>query len=387
MERRAGKGAEPPVDNAMTSIIQKLNQPVSIKRPGADGPVVGLEIEAGSVAAAEVVVNGSVQVRAAAVQPLPPEAFNDGEVKDAAVVAEALRSLFSAHRLSRRVRLGIANQRVVVRTLRLPAIDNPEELDSAVRFSAQEEIPMPLEQAVIDHRVVGGVPGREGAPPQIDVIVVAARRDMIAATLKPLREAGLEPVGVDLSAFGMIRALGHLGVPAPTPEGEMPEPGATLYCGVGDVTNLAIAKGRSCLFTRVSPAGLDDIAGSLASATQLSQEHALLWLSHVGLAQPVEEIQGDPAVVARARQALEHGADSLLDELRMSIDFYGGQEAAVPIERVVLCGLGSAIPGLAERMEPTLGLPIVVGAPEPLAGYDAASAARLTLPYGLALEE
>jgi len=246
---------------------------------------------------------------------------------------------------------------------------------------------MPLEQAVIDHRVVGGIPAAEGTPPQVDVIVVAARRDMIAATLKPLRDAGLEPVGVDLSAFGMIRALGHLGAPTPTPEGEIPEAGATLYCSVGDVTNLAIAKGRSCLFTRVSPAGLNDVVDSLAAATQLSPEHALLWLNHVGLALPPEQIEGDPGVVARARHALETGADSLLDEVRMSIDFYGGQEAAVPIERVVLCGPGSAIPGLAERMEPALGLPIVPGTPEPLAGFDIASAARLTLPYGLALEQ
>ncbi len=370
----------------MTSFLNKLNQPVSVKR-GGNGPVVGLEIEAGSIGATEIVANGSVRVSAAAVQALPPEAFSDGEVRDPDAVAAALSALFGAHKLSRRVRLGIANQRVVVRTVRLPAIDDPDELGSAVRFSAQEQIAMPLDQAVIDHRVVGGVPAIEGAPPQIDVLVVAARRDMISATLKPLRDAGLEPVGVDLSAFGMIRALGHLGATAPAPEGEIPEPRATLYCGIGDVTNLAIAKGRSCLFARVSPAGLDDIAGSLASAAQLSPEHALLWLNHVGLAAPVEQVEGDPAVVARARQALEIGADALLDELRLSIDFYGAQEAAVPIERVVVCGPGGAIPGLAERMEPSLGMPILVGTPEPLAGYDAASAARLTLPYGLALEQ
>ena len=60
------------------------------------------------------------------------------------------------------MRLGIANQRVVVRTLRLPAIEDPDELDSAIRFSAQEQIAMPLEQAVIDHRVVGGIGAVEG---------------------------------------------------------------------------------------------------------------------------------------------------------------------------------------------------------------------------------
>ena len=66
---------------------------------------------------------------------------------------------------------------------------------------------MPLEEAVIEHRVVGGVPASAEGPAQIDVMVVAARREMILASLAPLRAAGLEPVGVDLSAFGMIRVL------------------------------------------------------------------------------------------------------------------------------------------------------------------------------------
>jgi len=357
------------------------------KRSKKTTAVVGLEIEAGSIGATEVRVNGTAEVTAAAIGALPPGAFRDGEVTDPDAVAEALRSLFAANKLSRRVRLGIANQRVVVRTLRLPAIDDPKELDSAIRFSAQEQLAMPLEHAVIDHRVVGGVAAVEGAPPQVDVIVVAARRDMISATLKPIRDAGLEPIGVDLSAFAMIRAVGDAGtIEAPPADGAQPAPAATLYCNIGDVTNLAVAKGRSCLFTRVSPVGLEDIAATLSSATQLSPEHAQMWLGHVGLAQPVEQLEGDPEVVAKARTALEHGAGSLVDELRMSLDFYGAQEAAAPVERIVLCGPGTAIPGLAERMQPALGLPIHSGRPEALAGLDAAAAARLTLPFGLALD-
>jgi type IV pilus assembly protein PilM len=344
--------------------------------------VTGLEIEAGSIGAAEIHVNGEPRVTAAAVERLPPESFHDGEVRDPGSVSEALRSLFAAHKLSKRVRLGIANQRVVVRTMRLPAIEDPTELDSAIRFSAQEQIAMPLDQAVIDHRVVGGAPGGDGNSPQIDVIVIAARRDMIAASLQPLRDAGLEPVGVDLSAFGMIRALagaGNGGEDAATP-------GAVLYCNIGDVTNLAVAKGRSCLFTRVSATGLDDMMASLMAGVDLSPEHAQMWLQYVGLTQPVEEVEGDPSVVGKARAALEKGASSLLDELRLSLDFYGAQEAAVPVARIVLCGPGSVIPGLAERMEPVLGLPISVAHPTALGGLDAASAARLTLPYGLALD-
>ena len=343
---------------------------------------VGLEIEAGSIAAAEVRVNGSTRVAAAGTVALPPDAFRDGEVRDPEVVAEGLRSLFAAHKLSTRVRLGIANSRVVVRTMRLPAIDDPKELAAAIRFTAAELIPMPLDQAVLDHRVVGGVPQTEGAPPQIDVMVVAARRDMVTSFLQPLRDAGLEPVGVDLSAFAMIRAASQ--VQAPAEEQGAP---AVLYCGVGDITNLAVAKGRSCLFTRVSPSGLDEIAASLQSRTQLSAEHTRMWLNHVGLDQPVEAIEGDPTIVDAVRQALEQGAAGLIDEIRLSLDFYGTQESAVPVGRVVLCGPATAIRGLSERLGPELGLPVSVARPEALSEFDSASAARLTLPFGLALDD
>ncbi|HET7177224.1 MAG TPA: pilus assembly protein PilM, partial [Solirubrobacterales bacterium] len=301
-----------------------------------------------------------------------------------------LKSLFGEHKLSKRVRLGIGNQRVVVRTLRLPAIESPKEMEAAVRFQAQERIPMPLDQAVLEHQIVGGVVAEEGAAPQVDVVVVAARRDMIASFVEPVRRAGLEPVGVDLSAFGMIRALagaGAAGEDGAAQAGGAARPEeAVLYCNVGDVMNLAVARGRACLFTRVSSVGLAGIAGRLAAERGLSAEHAAQWLSHVGLEGAAEEADGDPETVAATRRALEEGVTGLADELRLSLDYYRAQESAVAVGRVVLCGPGSTIPGLAARMEEGLGLPIAASRPAALASHEEAAAARLTLPYGLALE-
>src|SRR6185437_6407599 len=338
-----------------------------------DEDIVGLTLDAGSAAVVEVRAGGGPRLSAAATAPLPAGAFHDGEVVDADAVAATLRELFSSHGLSRRVRLGIANQRVVVRTMRLPAIEDPDQLATAIRFAADEQIPMALDEAVLDHRDVGGV---------------AARRDMIAASLAPLRKAKLEPVGIDLSAFGLIRALGGAQASAPVAgDKEEPAPAAVLYCDFGDVTNLAIARGRACLFTRVAPGGLEDIAMTLAGTAGLSIEHARMWLTHVGLEQPLESIAGDPGVVAKTRDALESGAATLREELRLSADFYGAQEGSLAIERAVLTGAGASIPGLVGWIGESLGLPVEVGVPAALGGYDAAAAGRLTLSYGLALEE
>jgi type IV pilus assembly protein PilM len=219
-------------------------------------------------------------------------------------------------------------------------------------------------------------------------VVVAARREMIASFVEPIRRAGLDPVGVDLAAFGMIRAL--VGATAADDDPSSPDEapaGAVLYCSLGDITNLAVARGTACLFTRVSYAGLGAMSARLASAREISPEHSSQWLSFVGLETPIEELEGDGEIVAAARQSLEEGVGSLLDELRLSLDYYGAQETALPVERIVLCGPGSAIAGLPVRMEAGLGIPISISRPPALRGFDESAAARLTVPFGLALEE
>jgi type IV pilus assembly protein PilM len=356
---------------------------LSLTRQKKIGNLVGLDIEADSIAATEVATNGSAQITGSAIVPLDPGAFHEGEVLDPDRLVVALKSLFAEHKLGKRIRLGIGNQRVVVRTVRLPAIDDPKQMETAVRFQAQEQVPMPLDQAVLEYQVVGGVAAEEGGTAQVDVVVVAARRDMIASFIEPIRRAGLDPVGVDLSAFGMIRALASVG----GAETNAPPAGAVLYCSLGDVTNLAVARGSACLFTRVSYAGLESISARLASAREVSPEHTAQWLSHVGLESPLEVIEGDPETVAAARRALEEGVTSLIDELRLSLDYYGAQEAALPVEQIVLCGPGSAIAGLSAQMEAGLGIPISVAHPPALSGFDEPSAARLTVPFGLALED
>jgi type IV pilus assembly protein PilM len=358
----------------------------TLTKPKA-GSVVGLDIEAGSIAATEVSVNGTAQVIASAIGSLDPGAFHEGEVLDPGRLAADLKSFFAEHKLSKRVRLGIGNQRFVVRTMRLPAIEDPKEMEAAVRFQAQEQMPMPLDQAVLEYRVVGGATGEEDGSAQVDVVVVAARREMIASFVDPIRRAGLDPVGIDLAAFGMIRALAGEPSEQLTSEEAQTPAGAVLYCSLGDVTNLAVARGRACIFTRVSHVGLESISARLSSARNLSPEHATQWLSYVGLETPVGELDGDAETAAEARRALEEGVGSLVDELRLSLDYYGAQEAALPVEKIVLCGPGSAIAGLPAQMEASLGVPISVARPQALSGFDESSAARLTVPFGLALED
>jgi type IV pilus assembly protein PilM len=342
---------------------------------------VGLDITAESVAASEVQSGGSVG--RTAIVPLPPGVMKEGDLVNRDVLSEALKDLFGRHKLSKSVRVGVANQRVVIRSLQLPLIEDPAELENAVRFRAQEAIPMPLEQAVLDHQVVAKRDGGDGNR-VMDVLAVAARRDMVVGLLEAVRGAGLQPLGIDLSAFGMIRALKDRTVPTAPEMGNAPAP-TKLYCHLGDVTNLAVARGNDCLFARVSPFGIETIADRLAGRQSIAIEEARDLLMEVGLEEDVDLFKQDGAIAAR--EGLEEGATKLAEELRMSMDFYGAQDGVTPVDRVVLCGPGCTIPGLAERIQGGLTLEVSVDLPAALAHLDEEDAARLTVSYGLALEE
>jgi type IV pilus assembly protein PilM len=344
--------------------------------------IVGLDIETGSIAATEVKANGSRAVSRTAIAPLDPGIVNEGEVIDAEALSAALRGLFSRNKLGKAVRLGIANQRVVVRTMQLPLIEDEKEIDTAVRFRAQDQIPMPLDQAILDHSVISRGTGPEGDR-QMEVIAIAARRDMVFSLLEALRKAGLRPMGIDLAAFGMIRALDvQPELPAEGEEGQVQT--TTLFCSLGDITNLAVARGGKCLFTRVAPFGMESIAQRVAERDGMAMEDARDSLLDVGLEEPIEAFEGDESAIA-TREALEEGASKLVDELRLSLDFYSAQEGSSAIDHVVLCGPGTSVPGLPERIQVGLGLGIEVIAPAALQGLDEEDAARLTVSYGLAI--
>ena len=371
--------------------------------------VVGLDIETGSVAATQVRVNGATEVVGGGVIPLSPGVFREGEVADPEALGQAIKELLAQQKLGREVRVGIANQRVAVRSMRLPAIDNRDELETAIRFQAQDHIPMPLDQAVLDWQVVGHTTDENGER-KVDVVAVAARRDMVAQLLDALAVAGVRPIGIDHSAFGMIRALAReVGSPvgpgqfvsAPAYEDRVAtQTGSTqgvalaenhapakLFCNLGDITNLAVARGSTCLFTRIASFGVEGIAQKLAERRRLTVEHSRQWLTHVGLEQPIEAIEGDPEHVSAARECLGDGAARLADELRVSMDYYAAQEGAVAIEGIVVCGPGTRIPGMVERLQRTLGHAFSVAKPTALGHLDEASAVRQTLSFGLALEQ
>jgi type IV pilus assembly protein PilM len=159
--------------------------------------------------------------------------------------------------------------------------------------------------------------------------------------------------------------------------------GAVLYVNVSGLTNVAVADARGCLFTRAAAGGLDAIVTSLAERRSLTLEHARAWLAHVGLVADVADVDGDAAVVAATRAALDDGVHHLADTVRNSLNFYRMQDSAAKVEEALLTGPAIAIPGFAERLADELRLPVTpMHAEGSVEGLDLP---RLTVAAGLAV--
>lgn len=267
---------------------------------------VGLDIDSGYVAAVQA---SGGRIATAASMDLPDGLVVEGEVADVDGLANALKEFFKKNGMPRTVRLGVANQQVAVRELQLPRIDDAAELAAAIRFKAEEAVPMPLDEAVLDHQVIGHGTSLEGTA-TTQVMVVAARQGMVERLADAARGAGLKPNGIDLNAFALVRLLAE-----PSVNDEQ----ARVYCHLAGVANLAVAVGSTCLFTRTLSVVPDD--------------------------------------------DVELAAAQLAEEIQPSIDYYLGQPGASIVRDVVLSGTGAAGPGLVDALSPLLGLPVSVAQP------------------------
>jgi type IV pilus assembly protein PilM len=343
------------------------------KRPST---VTGLELEPSAVRAATVSTGGGLAIRHAAQRELPAGLVRDGEVHDPEALSVVLRELFAEHKaLDKRVRVGIANAKIVARVIELPPITDDAELAAAVRFQAQEELPMPLDAAVVDHVALGLVDTEQG--PRMRVALVAARKDMVEAVLAAVTAAGLRCEGIDLAAFGMVRAL-HRGATKDE---------AVVYLNVSGLTNLAVAEGTDVHFTRVVGGGLEAMAAELAERRGLEAWEARAVLAQTSLRVAASQLSVAPEhadAIEDARMVLAEGVRRIAADVRNSVDYHRTAAEESPVARCVLTGPVVAIDGFDALLAAELGMPVEAAVVPAPAGVDAAG---VTVAAGLAVAE
>jgi type IV pilus assembly protein PilM len=346
------------------SFRRKPREPKAAEKPMATGRsapkrLVGLKIGASHLAAARVANNGQTELIQVAREPLDPGVVVGGELRDPEALAVALKAFFRKHRLPRRgIRLGIANNRIGVRTLDVVGISDPKQLANAIRFRAQEALPIPVEEAVLDYRILSESETDEGER-SCRVLLVVAYRDLVDRYLDACRKAGLGVTGIDLEAFALLRAL------APPPDAAAePAEAALVAVAIGhDRSTFAVSDGRFCEFTRVLEWGGANLDAAVAHALDLSGPEAEPIKRSLSLADgPAPEGLTDEQATA-AREAMRRQVQTFARELVSSLQFYQGQPGSLGIGEIVLAGGTAQLDGLAEDLERLIGVRVRVGDP------------------------
>ena len=372
--RRKPKDAAAPAAEAPASGPEEAKQPkqkrtgrsFSIPRPsprsGRPGKlpkrVVGLKIGASQLAAATVSNNGHAEVLQVAREALPPGIVSNGELRDPDQLAEALKAFFKKHKLPKRgVRLGIATNRIGVRTLEISGVEDAKQLANAIKFRAQEALPIPIDEAVLDYQVLSETKNEEGETVR-RILLVLAYRDLIDRYVAACKNAGIQLVGIDLEAFALLRALA-----APRDEAS-PAQAALVAVTVGhDRTTFAVSDGRICEFTRVLDWGGHTLNVGLARALDMAPsevDHFKRELSLHGTEVP-DGLRDEQAV--KAREALNRQVQSFARELVSSLQFYQNQPGSLGIGEIVLTGGTAHLGGFAGELERLTGVRVRVGDP------------------------
>jgi type IV pilus assembly protein PilM len=358
--------------------------PKPVLRSGKIDRIVGLKIGGSQIAAACIANNGSAKLERLARVPLAPGIVSGGELRDTQALADALRAFFEENDLPRRgVRLGVASSRIGVRSIELPAIDSEDQFLNAIRFRAQEALPIALDEAVLDYRVLGEREAEEGGQVLRRVLLVVAHRELVERYVDACRRAGLTLSGIDLEAFALLRALAP-----PVDRDES----AVVAVSIGhDRTTLAVSDGRVCEFSRVLAWGGSELNTGLARALEMSEPEVDVLKRGLSLNGGGAPEGLTPEQTAAAVEVVQRGIESLVRELVSSLTYYQSQPGSLAIGEIVLTGGGAKLTGLPEELERLLGVPVRVGDPlgrlEVTEPVDETEIGSLAIAVGLGIED
>jgi type IV pilus assembly protein PilM len=335
---------------------------ISLPKPGLPSlgghraqKVVGLKIGASQLAAARVSNNGVAELQQIARQPLAAGIVVGGELRDPEALGDALKLFFARNKLPKKgVRLGIASNRIGVRILDIVGVQEEKQLANAVQFRAQEALPIPLDEALLDYRVLDESIDEQGQPVK-RVLLVVAYRELVDRYISACRKAGIVLHGIDLEAFALLRSLG-----APADRGGS----ALVAIAIGhDRSTFAVSDGRICEFTRVVDWGGSALSVALARVFDSTPSEVEELKESLSLEPGWVSDDLSPEHASAALDAVRKQIQTFARELVSSLQFYQAQPGSLGIGEIVITGGTAQLPGLAEELERLIGVHVRVGNP------------------------
>jgi type IV pilus assembly protein PilM len=333
---------------------------------------IGLDLGSSSVKVTQVKkLRSGFQLLNFGIEPVPPDTIVDGAILNHSGVVEAVRAVFDRLKIRQKeVALAISGNALIIKKIFVPAM-TPEELEEQVPWEAEHHIPFNRNDVEIDYQALGG----KNAQGQMELLLVAAKKEVVADYAAVAREASLSPVVVDVAAFAVQNGFeAAYGTP----------PGVVALINVGaTLSNINILSSGSSAFTRDVTTGGNSFTDDLKRHLGVSGEDAE--------AMKVAFSDGDANQdVARVLGAT---AQAMAGEFQKSIDFFLASHPDTAISKIYLGGGSARVPPLLSAIEARARVPVEVIEPfknaEPAPGLDPAflraHGAQAVVSLGLAL--
>jgi type IV pilus assembly protein PilM len=305
---------------------------------------VGLDIGSSAIKVVHLKETGKgYQLVNFGVETLPPQTIVDGAIMNQSAVVDAIRSLTTALRLrSRDVATAISGHSVIVKKIKVPQM-TPEELEEQIPWEAEHHIPFSKDDVEIDHQVLARPEGET----QMELMLVAAKKEVVSDYSLVIREAKLNPTVMDVAAFTIQNAF--------EVNYEVPQNEAVALINVGAaLTTINILAGGSSVFTRDVADGGNAFTEELQKRLSVSHEEAEAWKIGASGDRP------DEAVPKAVESILAEVAETMAGKFQRSLDFYLSANADASLSRIYLCGGSSKVAALQKALEEKSRTPVEI---------------------------
>lgn len=260
---------------------------------------------------------------------------------DLTALAEAIKKLYQEAKIStKNVTTALPQDQVFTRTVNLPPLSE-EELRSAIKWEAEQYVPIPLEEATIAHQVVGQI--KVDTQQKTQVLIVAAPKRLVDKTLKVLKTAGLNCLGLETEIVAMARSL-------VAPEGDN-----ALVVDLGaKATDMAVVENGLVVFSRSIATAGEALTRAVASSLGLDPTQAEAYKKAYGV--DPQKLEG------KVREAIGPILDVVVKEIEKTVEYYRS-ETKKTVNRVILSGGTAGLPEVVSLMASKLSLEIQVGDP------------------------
>jgi type IV pilus assembly protein PilM len=296
--------------------------------------LVGVDIGSSAVKAVEIKVGGKggdeFQLMNIGMESLPPEAIVDGAIMDAGAVIDSIQRLFQESRIkTAECATGVSGNAVIVKKISLPQM-SAEELSESIHWEAEQYIPFDIQDVSLDYEVIEGA----GSGGNMDVLLVAVKKDKISEYTSALTQAGKTPTIVDVDVFALQNCYEvNYGIDA----GRVV---ALLNIGAS-IMNVNVVKGGVSVFNRDIAAGGNQYTDAIQKDLNLSFEQA----EALKKGEPVEGASPDSL-----HPILQAVSENVAMEIQKTFDFFRATSQEDRIDQIFLSGGTAKIAGLRELL-------------------------------------